>query len=314
MKPSNHTNHTGKIQTAFRSIAAFIFYGNYFYGICAAAILLEAEMQLGLHISSPVIYLMTFIATILFYNYPYARNYSVPDSNPRTLWYIRNHSFIILNQVIFTIALALCALWLVVTYQQQLGQMDTIRWFLFLVFPLTGALYYGINLLSYKYNLRQIGWLKPFAIGFVWAGMANVYPILYAELIHSVPAELNVLNVMLFLKNFMFISMLAIMFDIKDYVADSRAQLNTLIVSIGLRRTVFYVIIPLTVLGLLTFISYAFTHQFSLLKMVLIMIPFFLLIAATRLFRKRRTMLYYLVVIDGLILVKAFFGIAAMMV
>ncbi len=314
MKTYHLISTTDFIQAKAKQLIEFIFYGNYFYGICAIAIIVETSIRLQLHLDNPLMYVMAFMATVLFYNYPYARNYSTPGHNPRTQWYIRNRHFVIINQIIFTVALLLCFTGLLIEHHQGIKTLDPLRWLLIFIFPLTGTLYYGNNVLSNKYNLRQIGWLKPFTIGFVWAGMSNVYPILYSELIHGQAVSLTIMHVMLFLKTLMFISMLAIMFDIKDYVVDSQSQVNTLIVKIGLRKTVFFVIIPLTLLGLLTFISYALIHQFSLLKMILIMIPFILLIAATRLFRKRRSLLYYLIVIDGLFIVKAIFGIAAMLV
>ncbi len=112
----------------------------------------------------------------------------------------------------------------------------------------------------------------------------------------------------------MFISVLAMMFDIKDYEADSQNNLNTFVVKIGLRKMIFYIFLPLPLLGVLTFLSYATLNHFHLLKMVLIMIPFFLLILAGLSLRKRRSLMYYLVVIDGLMVVKAVFGIVAMLV
>ncbi len=301
-------------QSRAKKVIEFIFYGNYFYGFCAVSILLETVIQLNLSLDGLLIYFMAFIATILFYNYPYARRHSATSNNPRTKWFVRHHRFVIINQIAFTIALLLCFIWLAITYQQEIKNLDGTRWILLLIFPMIGAMYYGANFLPRQYNLRRIGWLKPFAIGFVWAGMANVYPILYADLIHSQHSELSLIHCMLFLKTFMYVSMLALMFDIKDYEVDSRTQLSTLVVKIGLRKTIYFVIIPLTILGLLTFLSYALINHFGLLKMTLMMIPFILLLASTRSFRKSRTLLYYLIVIDGLIIAKAFFGIVAMLV
>jgi hypothetical protein len=45
--------------------------------------------------------------------------------------------------------------------------------------------------------------------------------------------------------------------------------------------------------------------------MIFILIPFLLLVAVTLSLKKRRPLMYYLVVIDGLIFVKALFGILA---
>lgn len=192
--------------------------------------------------------------------------------------------------------------------------MNTLHWLLVLVFPVVGALYYGLNFFSTKYNLRKIGWLKPFIIGFTWAGMVAVYPILFYDIVHFENYQFTSLGCLLFLKNMMFISVLGMMFDIKDYAADSKNQINTFVVKIGLRKTIFYILIPLPLLGLLTFLSYATLHHFNFWKMVLIMIPFFFLLAAAHSLRKRRTLLYYLFVIDGLMVIKAFFGIWAVLV
>lgn len=297
-----------------QKLIEFVFYGNYFYGFCIVALMFEAKSQLNLQVNGTLIYLIAFFATVLFYNYPYARNYTSPSNNPRTQWHIHNHSFIVRSQVILTFVLAALVVWFIFLHSHELKNVRTLQWLLFLVFPLAGIMYYGLNFFSSKYNLRKIGWLKPFIIGFVWAGVANIYPELYFDLLNSKSYSFSLLGNLLFLKNLMFVSFLAIMFDIKDYVSDSNYQINTLVVKFGLRKTIFYVLLPFTILGLLTFIAYALTHQFSLLKMSLIMIPFFLLIAAATSFRKRRSLLYFFVVIDGLMIVKAIFGILSMMV
>lgn len=295
----------------FQQAAEWIFYGNYFYGFCAVAIMLETVVQLHIPYDGPLLYSLAFVATVVFYNYPYARLNHAPSDNPRTEWYRRHHRWIMRSQFVLTTIL-LCLLgWLLLHYGQAILLAGWVDWVLLLLFPIIGAMYYGANFFSKRHNLRQIGWLKPFVIGFVWAGVANVYPILYHKLINHSPYILTFRAVLLFLKSFMFVSMLAILFDIKDYEADSKHQLNTLVVKFGLRKTIFYVVFPLTMLGLLTFLSYAVLHQFSLLRMALMMVPFFLLLAAARSLRKRRTLLYYLTVIDGLFIVKAFFGILA---
>ena len=298
-------------KTRFQKIIEFIFYGNYFYGICVVGIVLETSIQLNLNINEPMLFLMAFLSTVLFYNHPYARNYKSNQSNPRVLWYTKNQNFVIFNQLLFTIALSSAFVYISINHNQQIINTKTIDWILLLLFPFIGVLYYGINAISKQINLRKIGLLKPFIIGFVWAGMSNVYPILYSNIILKQCYQWDVLSLVLFLKSFLFISMLAILFDIKDYVVDSKEELNTLMVKLGLKKTIFYVIVPLSMLGILSYIPYALLLNFSTFKLLLMMIPFVCLLLATRLFRKRRKLLYYLIVIDGLLLVKAIFGIVA---
>ena len=51
------------------------------------------------------------------------------------------------------------------------------------------------------------------------------------------------------------------------------------------------------------------THGFSFMKLLLNSIPFLALLAVIHALRKRRSVLYYLAVVDGLLLLKALCGI-----
>ena len=177
-----------------------------------------------------------------------------------------------------------------------------------LVFPFVGFAYYGIRGAS----LRRVGWLKPFALGFVWAGVVTVYPVVVRVALDGSTMPDMGSTARLFLKNMMFIAVLAVLFDIKDHASDHRNALRTIVVQRGLRTTLFRIVLPLTVLGVLSFLYYGATHGFSPMKLVLNTVPFIALLAVIRALRKRRTVLYYLAVVDGLMLLKAMCGIAAM--
>ena len=99
------------------------------------------------------------------------------------------------------------------------------------------------------------------------------------------------------------------MFDIKDYAADHNSQLKTFVVTYGLRKTIFLIIIPLSAVGLGTFVLYAFLREFSWQRIVINIIPFVLLIIVALSMQRRKNILYYLAIIDGLMLVKAICGI-----
>jgi hypothetical protein len=175
------------------------------------------------------------------------------------------------------------------------------------------AFYYGLYSIFGKYNLRKTGRLKPFVIGFTWAGFVTVYPVLYYDILNRSNYEITWIGCMLFLKNFMFITILCIMFDIKDYAVDYSRDLRTFVVKIGLRKTIFSLLFPLSIIGLGSFIFYAVTHQFNSMKIVLNILPFVLLLIVIWSLRKRRSLMYYLLVVDGLMLVKAACGSFAML-
>jgi len=104
------------------------------------------------------------------------------------------------------------------------------------------------------------------------------------------------------------------MFDIKDYADDYNKQLKTFVVRVGLRNTIFYVLSPISILGLSMFLTYSMILNFTLLRILLNTIPFALLLLVAYSMYQRKSILYYLTVIDGLMLVKALCGILGMII
>jgi hypothetical protein len=201
-----------------------------------------------------------------------------------------------------------CFLILFKNEMDALKKLSFAKWALILIFPVAAIFYYGLNTRLARYSLRSIGWLKPFVIAFIWAGLVTVYPVLFQEIIKPVHYALNPIAVFLFVKNFMFIAVLCIMFDIKDYAMDYNAQLKTFVVEVGLRRTIFQIIIPLSVVGLASFLVYSMLRSFSLMKILINVLPFLLLILVAYSLHSRKSVLYYLIIIDGLMLIKAICG------
>jgi hypothetical protein len=81
------------------------------------------------------------------------------------------------------------------------------------------------------------------------------------------------------------------------------------VVRLGLRKTLFYLILPMAVTGFLSFLLFTLNHQFPLTRIWINSIPFILLIIVTWTMQRRKSILYYLAVIDGLMLIKAACGI-----
>lgn len=295
------------------------FYGNYFYGLCAIALSVEASVQQQFPVNPIGYYIGIFCFTVVYYTRAYITNSSGDPSEERSLWYYNNRNAAQWSQYILgSIGFGIFAFFLYHNYQILQVSLLPLEIFLLVIFPLVAALYYGVN---ERINLRRLGWMKPFIIGFSWAGVVTFYPVIYYHS-YLMPQEfyktqdafgpLTIVSALLFLKNFMFISVLCIMFDIKDYVSDSNMQLETFIVRLGLRKTIFYVILPLCVLGLGTFIAFGLTRHFSFMKITFNVLPFALLIWVAYSLHQRRSLFYYLSVVDGLMLVKGIFGTIGM--
>ncbi|MCX2573234.1 UbiA prenyltransferase family protein [Pedobacter sandarakinus] len=116
----------------------------------------------------------------------------------------------------------------------------------------------------------------------------------------------------LFIKNWMFCTVNAIIFDIKDYPTDANKHLRTFVVRYGLRKTIFNILIPLLIVGLLSLGIFADYKDFAWPQVLCNVLPFLLTIYVAYTMHKRKNILYYLMVIDGLILFKALCGILGM--
>ncbi|WP_187262163.1 UbiA prenyltransferase family protein [Pontibacter beigongshangensis] len=80
--------------------------------------------------------------------------------------------------------------------------------------------------------LRSVPLLKVFLIAYVWAAVTVYFPIMHAG---AVVWEQEVL--LLFLRRFMFILALALLFDIRDYLYDQKTRTLTVPGFIGVRNT-----------------------------------------------------------------------------
>ncbi len=289
------------------------FFGNYFYGVCAIALSIEGALQQHYPLNDLLYYALAFASTIVYYTNAYIMTEVSDDiANIRSMWYARNKRFMQANQLFFLLVTLFCGGIFLIKRWENILALNGMEWFLMLIFPVVSTFYYGVDSVLGKVNLRNVGWLKPFIIGFTWAGLANVYPVLYNCIDNGVHYHPTLVGAFLFLKNFMFITILCIMFDIKDYAMDYNAQLKTVVVKLGLRRTIFYFIIPLCFIGLGSFLVYAVSHHFSTLKILINTLPFILIITVAYSMYSRRSIFYYLIIIDGLMLVKALCGITAM--
>ncbi len=292
-------------------VVAFIFFANYFVGLLAVALSVETAFQLNLPLNSPAYYLLVFSATVMYYTKAYAVPASeITSANPRTEWYRLQHGFIRISQVVFLVLSMGAGIWLLNKDFSRILRLPFIYWLLLSAIPLAAILYYGLLPKSIiSLNLRNTGWLKAFVIGFVWAGSVNLFPVAVVHIERGISVAEPVFMLWLFIKNWMFCTVNAIMFDMKDYEDDANIELKTFAVRMGLRNTISYVLVPLLSIGLLSFLIFAVSRGFNILTILLNLIPFLCLLLVAFSLHKPRPILYYLIVIDGLLLVKAICGI-----
>jgi len=76
----------------------------------------------------------------------------------------------------------------------------------------------------------------------------------------------------------------------------------------------FFIILPMAIISLLAFIQFTVSHHFPMSRILINSIPFILLILVAWSMQRRQSILYYLAIIDGLMLVKAACGIMGVLI
>lgn len=267
--------------------------------------------QLGLPLNETVYYIGLFLAPVIYYTYAYKSiNDSTPIANQRTRWFRENKKLVHWSQVGMIILCIGIFSFLIFKHFNEIIRLPLIYYSIGFGVLFVGIFYYGlISKKLFGFNLRNSGWTKAFIIGFVWACCANIFPLIMLRIETGQDFFQTDLWVWLFIKNWLFCTVNAIMFDIKDYPSDSNLYLRTFVVSFGLRRTIYFIIVPLLLAGLISFCIFALIKEFSIIQFSFNLIPFLLTLAIAFSMLRRHSIFYYLIVIDGVILVKALCGI-----
>ena len=107
--------------------------------------------------------------------------------------------------------------------------------FRFLLHLLVISLLYSMPVLSRKYAflpLRRVPLLKAFLIAYVWSALTVLLPLLYLGLDLLLPA-----HIWLFVRRFLYVFALAVLFDIRDFTRDQVTGIFTFPVMMGIPYT-----------------------------------------------------------------------------
>lgn len=290
------------------------FYGNIFLGICAVALCVETNLLTNISLNIFPFYLLIFFCTCIYYTMIYVRSVAAKNFNERTLWYRNNLTAIKKTLKVTLIVVIIFVVFLIWKNSHTLFLLSISQLWLIISFPLIACWYTFSPVVFHLKKIRQTGWIKPFAIGLTWSGWVTVYPILISKVQTHQPA-IGVIfpYVLLWLQNFLFFTVVAIIFDVKDYRDDFYHQLKTYPVILGIRRTFRFIIVPVTILSLIVFFFFQKQEQFSPQQTIMQLIPYLLLIWVMVTHRQKKSVLYYLVAVDGLLFAKALCGIISIL-
>ena len=255
-------------------------YANVFIAICALSQVFLTYQLFPIPVSFDNNSYLVFVLLGTFLQYNIQRGYHVVNESnsqsPRSLWTIRHKKIMLYSLGIsLIIVLFLC------------NKLSNLSIGIMVGAEIISTLYY-----LQPFNLRRHGYIKPFLISFVWVISCSLVPLLEHGL-------LTAHSVWFLASQFVFISVLCMLFDIKDNEADYLSGVNTYANRFGVKITKI-ICCALVVIGFTCF--YQFNHEPDfLIKSIVLR----LILLGTILYTNdSKHSFYFYLWIDGLLIVQ----------
>jgi 4-hydroxybenzoate polyprenyltransferase len=269
-----------------KKFSEVILFSSIFISICAVAFCMETNILLGLPFNNISFYCFVFGATLAQYNLHYlVKSIAVKDSH-RLAWSQRHKQL----HLILLVAGILLILFSFFSFHLKhfiilasLGGISFLYSFPFLPF-------------GEKKRIKDYGLLKILTITFLWTVVTVWFPV------NSMPFDNN-LFWLVFVKRFVFMFVLCLLFDMRDIEIDRQENINTLGVKLGLRKSYQLSYLLLIVFVIAAFAQYIYLPQKGFLIAMLISALVTLFIIEWT--KKNNSDYIYLAGIDGMMLLQA---------
>ena len=254
-------------------------YANVFISMCALAqvIVTYAVFSIPVNYNNTSYLVFVFLSTYLQYNVQ--RGYLVNQSNAnseRSKWLIKYKKTLLISLgLAFITVLFLC------------NSLSATSITIMVIAELISTLYY-----LPPFNIRKHGYLKPFIISSIWVISCAAVPLIENSILTRHSAFFLIAQLC-------FISVLCILFDIKDSVIDFSNGVNTYANRFGISVTKIICLIMLIIGG---FSFYAFTQNTHLL---IGMMSIFIISVITVLISKEKYHSFYFYLwVDGILILQ----------
>lgn len=271
---------------AIKKLSEFLLFGSFFIAFCAVAFSMETNIMLGLPFNSFSFYCFIFGATIVQYNLHYLIKTNAVKGSERLMWSLRNKR---LHYILFFFG---CALIIFSLFNFQLQH------FYILLFLGAISFLYSFPYLPFtkKRRIKDYGFLKIVTLSLLWTLVTVWLPV------STWTYDLS-LYWFIFVKRFVFMFILCLLFDIRDIEIDKSETIKTLAVMLGKKKSYRLSYSLLFFFVLLSFIQYMFFPQPGFLfAMLLSSVATYIIIGMTK---KSNSDFVFLAGIDGMMLVQA---------
>jgi hypothetical protein len=287
-----------------------LLWSNQFYAIAAALLSIESCLQI-LHVfPNWTTVLCVYLSTLLYYTQAYLFENSNIHCEERFKWYQKHRVYLYIRQVV-------CIVVLVFVFTSKYNLLFLLKTtqfkFLFFTTCLIAILYYlpvakfFKNATNFEKGLQA--WLKSTCIAWVWVVVTFFIPINFEPIFLNQVKVITTATKIYAVHNFIFILILAILFDIKDTTADLKIKRNT-IATLYSNLYILNRIVPFFLFLNFTLIIYLFIiSNFNLALLLAQLFVGILIFIVSRKINKFTTIVTHILSIDGMLVIKAILGI-----
>ena len=221
----------------------YLLWNNHFYGWCIVAISISSGLYLTGKIPSILLLAASYIATVVYYTNAYFNELPNEHNQARAIWYQTYHTYLKIRQWVLAFILLVLMFYVIVKHPALLN----------LHFKQIIILF-GTVAISALYNtssLKKNGVFKSVAIAIVWTIVGGYLPVYFFQSIETPTPQPQWVLLFYLFQLFLFILLLAILFDIKDMQRDKPVHIQTIPIQIGLDQINQKIVIPI----LLSYIS-----------------------------------------------------------
>lgn len=247
---------------------------------------METNILLGVPLNTFSFYSFVFGATLVQYNLHYLMKKVAVNNSERLAWSMKNKNIHII------LLITGCALILYSLFSFHLEH------FMILIGLGGIAFLYSFPFLPFgkKKRIKDYGFLKIITLSLLWTLVTVWFPVNELEVDTG-------LFLFVFVKRFVFMFILCLLFDIRDEAIDSKEKINTLAVKLGKKKSYllsYYLLVLFVVLSFVQFLIFPQTG--FLLAMIISATITWIIIEFTK---KNKSDFIFLAGIDGMMIVQA---------
>jgi 4-hydroxybenzoate polyprenyltransferase len=276
----------------FRKISEIVLFGSIFIALCAVAMCIETNLLLHLPLNSTGFYLFVFGATIVQYNMHYLYKTTAVGGSRRLAWSLQNKP---VHKILIVAGLAM------IIY--SLFGFHLRHFLILLVFGLMAFLYsFPFLPFAGRKRIKDYGLAKIITLALMWTLVTVWFPVDQAS-ITGLSFQL------IFIRRFIFIFILCLVFDIRDRQIDSEHNISTVAVKLGVKKTYHLCYILLGLFAALSVIQFIYYND--LVQLTAMLLSAAATIIPIEMSKKNNSDMLYLAGIDGMMLLQAFLVIFA---